>query len=211
MLTLLFRPLTVLAGYENGDDSPDEAGGFGGGGSAGGKRRKGGEVDEFYAEAKAAREGAKAARAEKHRAPELHPPLEDEVAGEGRRAINQAIERNRGLTPHRWVLSPWHGCWVHVRACFCCLLWWWVGGMCICNTEAMRARKNCAPEQHPPLEDEVAGEGRRATNHAIEKNRGLTPHRWVLFVTDVSGGRCWHACAACLWYSRGCCEPCRPG
>ena len=61
---------------------------------------EGGEEDEFYQEAEAARKAAKAARKEKYQMPMLAAPLPDQEVS-GQRAINQAIEKNRGLTPHR--------------------------------------------------------------------------------------------------------------
>lgn len=70
------------------------------GGGAGRKRGRG-EEDEFYSEAAASRAASKAARKGKYAAAALAPPLPDpEVLGQ--RAINTAILKNRGLTPHRW-------------------------------------------------------------------------------------------------------------
>lgn len=68
---------------------------FGGGG--GGAR---GEEDEFYQAAKTAAISKKRQRQETHAYPDLLPPSE-EPRTEGARRINSAIEKNRGLTPHK--------------------------------------------------------------------------------------------------------------
>lgn len=56
--------------------------------------------DDFYREAKRNAAKKKEKRAEDHMHPELLPPSEDLTVG-GARRINNAIEKNRGLTPHR--------------------------------------------------------------------------------------------------------------
>ena len=48
----------------------------------------------------------KKARKDLHSAPELLPPMPDEAGAEAR-GINYAIEKNRGLTPHRWVTTQY--------------------------------------------------------------------------------------------------------
>lgn len=76
-------------------------------GARGSKKRRGepaGEEDEFYAASKAARAEAKAAKRSKHEVPQLAPPLPDPEAT-GQRKITSEIEKNRGLTPHRWASS----------------------------------------------------------------------------------------------------------
>ena len=59
-----------------------------------------GEEDEFYREAKAKAASKKRQRQGAHRPADLPPPLEDPKAP-GARHISSAIEKNRGLTPHR--------------------------------------------------------------------------------------------------------------
>lgn len=59
-----------------------------------------GEEDDFYKESKAAAAERKRRRKDAYHPAELPPPLEDPVAP-GARHINSAIEKNRGLTPHR--------------------------------------------------------------------------------------------------------------
>lgn len=82
--------------------------------AAGRKRRSRDEAggDDFYAEAAAARAATKAEKWRRHEAPALAPPLEDPSA-EGQRPISYAIQKNRGLTPHRctgaWVLCGCRG------------------------------------------------------------------------------------------------------
>ena len=73
-------------------DEDDFAGGRGG--------ARGGEEDEFYQAAKSAAASKKRQRTEAHAYPDLLPPSEDPKT-EGARRINNAIEKNRGLTPHR--------------------------------------------------------------------------------------------------------------
>lgn len=72
------------------EDAPD----------GGKKRRAGGEEDAFYTAAKEAAAAKKRARQEDRAPAELLPPAEDPTA-EGARRINSAIDKNRGLTPHR--------------------------------------------------------------------------------------------------------------
>lgn len=60
----------------------------------------GGEEDDFYKEAKAAAAKKKQKRSEDYRFDDLLPPAED-ARVPGARKINTAIEKNRGLTPHR--------------------------------------------------------------------------------------------------------------
>lgn len=90
------------AGGDDDDDDDDMDGGGGGGG--GSRKRQRGEEDEFYAAAKAASTARKAARKEAHTAPALPPPLPDDVAPGARRITND-IQKNRGLTPHRYVVG----------------------------------------------------------------------------------------------------------
>ncbi|KAJ9531936.1 hypothetical protein QJQ45_003641 [Haematococcus lacustris] len=82
-------------GFEDYDVVP------GGRGSSKRGTREQGEEDDFYQAAKEAAASRKKARAEAHRAPQLPPPLPDPSAGAGARGITKAIEKNRGLTPHR--------------------------------------------------------------------------------------------------------------
>jgi len=73
-----------------------------GGAKGGAKRRRGGEEDDFYASAKASAAGRKAQRVAEHTMPRTTlPPLPDEPAGSRARPISAAIDKNRGLTPHR--------------------------------------------------------------------------------------------------------------
>lgn len=58
------------------------------------------EEDDFYRSAKAAAATKKRARQEAHTQPDLLPPSEDPTT-QGARRINNAIDKNRGLTPHR--------------------------------------------------------------------------------------------------------------
>ena len=58
------------------------------------------EEDELYLAAARAAKIKKAARKERHTAQPMQPPLPDELA-DGARAISRAVEKNRGLTPHR--------------------------------------------------------------------------------------------------------------
>ncbi|KAJ9533578.1 hypothetical protein QJQ45_026646 [Haematococcus lacustris] len=82
-------------GFEDYDVVP------GGRGSSKRGTREQGEEDDFYQAAKEAAASRKKARAEAHRAPQLPPPLPDPSAGARARGITKAIEKNRGLTPHR--------------------------------------------------------------------------------------------------------------
>lgn len=66
---------------------------FGGGGARG-------EEDEFYQAAKTAASSKKRQRQESHAYPDLLPPSEEPRTA-GARPINSAIEKNRGLTPHK--------------------------------------------------------------------------------------------------------------
>lgn len=58
------------------------------------------EEDDFYRSAKEAAATKKRARQEAHTQPDLLPPSEDPTT-QGARRINNAIDKNRGLTPHR--------------------------------------------------------------------------------------------------------------
>jgi U3 small nucleolar RNA-associated protein 3 len=58
------------------------------------------EEDEFYKSAKNVAATKKRARKEAHTQPDLLPPSEDPTT-QGARRINNAIDKNRGLTPHR--------------------------------------------------------------------------------------------------------------
>jgi U3 small nucleolar RNA-associated protein 3 len=78
-----------------------------------GKQRKrkqstadfGGEEDELYAATKAAKAAVKAEKRRKQDAQsQMAPPLPEPDAV-GQRKISYEIEKNRGLTPHRWVLN----------------------------------------------------------------------------------------------------------
>ena len=84
-MSTLTCPVVLAYRDEDGLDAP-------------GKRAR--EEDEFYSEAKVAAQEKKRSKKEARAVPSLHPPMADPVT-EGPRAINQAIEKNRGLTPHR--------------------------------------------------------------------------------------------------------------
>jgi U3 small nucleolar RNA-associated protein 3 len=58
------------------------------------------EEDDFYRSAKDAAATKKRARQEAHTQPDLLPPSQDPTT-QGARRINNAIDKNRGLTPHR--------------------------------------------------------------------------------------------------------------
>lgn len=73
----------VLDEYNDGDNGGD-----------------GGEEDDFYKAAKATATEKKKRKASAYAYDELLPPAEDPTT-RGARKINQAIEKNRGLTPHR--------------------------------------------------------------------------------------------------------------
>lgn len=59
-----------------------------------------GEENEFYKSTMEYIEQKKKKRGERRAPDQLHPPREDDTIS-GAREINQAIEKNRGLTPHR--------------------------------------------------------------------------------------------------------------
>lgn len=92
----------AAAGVGGEDDNDDMDFDYGAAGKS--ARKRGavamGEEDEFYAASKAARQASNAARQDKHKVPELLPPLPDATAS-GQRKITKEIEKNRGLTPHR--------------------------------------------------------------------------------------------------------------
>ena len=56
--------------------------------------------DDAYAEAERVMHKNKAAKLAKYTAPALQPPLDDEQIN-GARKVTKAVEKNRGLTPHR--------------------------------------------------------------------------------------------------------------
>ena len=56
--------------------------------------------DNAYDEAERVMHRKKAAKLAKYSAPALQPPLEDEQIN-GARKVTKAVEKNRGLTPHR--------------------------------------------------------------------------------------------------------------
>lgn len=56
--------------------------------------------DDVYREAEERSKSQKAAKSAKYTAPAAHMPLEEETVG-GPRKVTKAVERNRGLTPHR--------------------------------------------------------------------------------------------------------------
>ena len=56
--------------------------------------------DNAYAEAERVMHRKKAAKSAKYSAPALQPPLQDEQIN-GARKVTKAVEKNRGLTPHR--------------------------------------------------------------------------------------------------------------
>lgn len=76
------------------------------------KRQRDAEEDEFYAASKAARASSKAAKKAAHNIPQLEPPLPEPEAM-GQRKISYEIEKNRGLTPHRWVAVVRVGVFIH--------------------------------------------------------------------------------------------------
>ena len=81
--------------HHNADeDAPEELRG------GNNKRVHYGEEDEFYKEAAAGAAAKKAKRREAHVYPELKAPAADDLET-GARRISSAIEKNRGLTPHR--------------------------------------------------------------------------------------------------------------
>lgn len=81
-----------------------DADAFGDGGGMRKRQRQEGQEDEFYAATKAANAAAKADKKRKHEVPQLAPPLPEPEAV-GQRKITYEIEKNRGLTPHRWELG----------------------------------------------------------------------------------------------------------
>jgi U3 small nucleolar RNA-associated protein 3 len=75
------------------------------------KRQRQHEEDELYTAAKVQRMSSKEAKKAAHQVPQLAPPLPVAEAA-GQRKISYEIEKNRGLTPHRWVagsLRVWGG------------------------------------------------------------------------------------------------------
>ena len=58
------------------------------------------EEDGLYAKVAAEAAAKRAAKRQKYTAPALPPPLEDAKI-EGPRRVSAAVEKNRGLTPHR--------------------------------------------------------------------------------------------------------------
>ena len=65
------------------------------------KRRKTADDDnELYNNVARQAASKKAARQAKYKAPELSAPLDDELE-DGPRRLSKAVEKNRGLTPHR--------------------------------------------------------------------------------------------------------------
>ncbi|KAG1660216.1 hypothetical protein FOA52_005085 [Chlamydomonas sp. UWO 241] len=84
-------------GEEDGG-APDDLN-FGGG--ARGAKRAGGEQNELYQAAAASAADRKRAKADRYGVADTLPPLADETVAGGARGITDAIERNRGLTPHR--------------------------------------------------------------------------------------------------------------
>ena len=88
-------------GDENGDGEEFDFGGARkGGNSKRASREQGGEEDAFYVAAKEAAVANKRQRQAAYSRPELLPPARDPTTDSARR-INNAIEKNRGLTPHR--------------------------------------------------------------------------------------------------------------
>jgi U3 small nucleolar RNA-associated protein 3 len=69
-------------------------------GGRGNNKRSEREEDDFYRSTKDAAATKKRARKEAHTQPDLLPPAEDPTT-QGARRINNAIDKNRGLTPHR--------------------------------------------------------------------------------------------------------------
>ena len=59
------------------------------------------EDDAMYLEAQKQSEGKKKARKANYEAPAPLPPLEDEEMEGGHRKVSRAVDKNRGLTPHR--------------------------------------------------------------------------------------------------------------
>lgn len=57
--------------------------------------------DEEYAKARKIAHGKRAAKQVTYTAASLQPPLHDVQIEDGHRKISSAVDRNRGLTPHR--------------------------------------------------------------------------------------------------------------
>ncbi|GAX72959.1 hypothetical protein CEUSTIGMA_g414.t1 [Chlamydomonas eustigma] len=87
-------------GDEDEDDGMPDSEFFGGGGGKRNGKRPFGEEDDTYQEAKASAAERKLARSKVYAPSDAHAPLPEPEA-EGARGITSAIERNRGLTPHR--------------------------------------------------------------------------------------------------------------